>query len=82
MTRPGSILEGFRYTYVKSYPARVRIWVISTVTAPNKHISCKSCSSRTGPSVTATMIVRVQVTQKKKHIEKDETKKICYLLRR
>ena len=56
MTRPGSILEGFRYTYVKSNPARVRIWVISTVTAPNKHISCKSCSSRTGPSVTATMI--------------------------
>jgi hypothetical protein len=38
------------------YPARVRIWVISTVIAPNKHISCKSCSSRTGPSVTATMI--------------------------
>ena len=37
--------------------ARVRIWVISTVTAPNKHISCKSCSSRTRPSVTATMIV-------------------------
>ena len=58
MTRPGSILEGFRYTYVKVNPARVRIWVISTVTAPNKHISCKSCSSRTGPSVTATMIVR------------------------
>lgn len=41
-------------------PARVRIWVISTVTAPNKHISCKSCSSRTGPSVTATMIVVVK----------------------
>jgi len=38
-------------------PARVRIWVISTVIAPNKHISCKSCSSRTRPSVTATMIV-------------------------
>ena len=37
-------------------PARVRIWVISTVTAPNKHISCKSCSSRTGPSVTAKTI--------------------------
>ena len=55
MTRPGSILEGFRYTY----PTRVRIWVISTITAPNKHISCKSCSSRTRPSVTATMIGRV-----------------------
>jgi len=41
--------------------ARVRIWVISTVTAPNKHISCKSCSSRTRPSVTATMIVLLQL---------------------
>jgi len=61
MTRPGSILEGFRYTYVKVNPARVRIWVISTVTAPNKHKSCKSCSSRTGPSVTATMIASLRV---------------------
>ena len=43
------------------YPARVRIWVISTVTAPNKHKSCKSCSSRTGPSVTATMIVMREI---------------------
>jgi len=41
----------------KLYPPRVRIWVISTVTAPNKHKSCKSCSSRTRPSVTAKMIV-------------------------
>ena len=57
MTRPVCILEGFRYTYVKVNPARVRIWVISTVTAPNKHISCKNCSSRTGSLVTATMIV-------------------------
>ena len=56
MTRPVSILEGFRYTYVNNL-ARVRIWVISIVIAPNKHISCKSCSSRTRPSVTATMIV-------------------------
>ena len=39
-----------------SNPARVRIWVISTVTAPNKHISCKNCSSRTESSITATMI--------------------------
>jgi hypothetical protein len=52
MTRPVSILEGFRYTYQSS----VRIWVISIVIAPNIHISCKSCSSRTKPSVTATMI--------------------------
>jgi len=59
MTRPGSILEGFRYTYVKVNPARVRIWVISTVTAPNKHKSCKSCSSRTRPSVTAKAIAAV-----------------------
>lgn len=41
---------------MSKFPARVRIWVISTVTAPNKHISCKSCSSRTRPSVAATMI--------------------------
>ena len=52
MTRPVSILEGFRYTNQSS----VRIWVISIVIAPNIHISCKSCSSRTKPSVTATMI--------------------------
>ena len=58
MTRPGSILRGVQiYLRQKVNPARVRIWVISTVTAPNKHKSCKSCSSRTGPSVTATMIV-------------------------
>ena len=57
MTRPGSILRGVQIYLRQSNPARVRIWVISTVTAPNKHISCKSCSSRTGPSVTATMIV-------------------------
>ncbi len=54
MTRPGSILRGVQIYFVL---ARVRIWVISTVIAPNKHISCKSCSSRTRPSVTATMIV-------------------------
>lgn len=49
---------GFCLRGVQTYfePARVRIWVISTVIAPNKHISCKSCSSRTRPSVTATMI--------------------------
>ena len=56
MTRPGSILRGVQI-YLRQlwyiYPARVRIWVISNVTAPNKHKSCKSCSSRTGPSVTA-----------------------------
>jgi len=39
------------------FPARVRIWVISIVIAPNKHKSCKSCSSRTRPSITAMMIV-------------------------
>ena len=51
---------GFCLRGVQTYfePARVRIWVISTVIAPNKHISCKSCSSRTRPSVTATMIVK------------------------
>jgi len=38
-------------------PARVRIWVISTVTAPNKHISCTNCSSRTKSVVAAEMIV-------------------------
>ena len=46
----------------KLYPPRVRIWVISTVTAPNKHKSCKSCSSRTRPSVTATMIAGCALT--------------------
>jgi len=56
MTRPGSILRGVQIYLCQSFPARVRIWVISTVTAPNKHISCKSCSSRTRPSVAATMI--------------------------
>ena len=58
MTRPGSILRGVQIylSQKKKYLARVRIWVISTVIAPNKHISCKSCSSRTRPSVTATMI--------------------------
>lgn len=57
MTRPGPILRGVQiYLRQKCFLARVRIWVISTVTAPNKHISCKSCSSRTRPSVTATMI--------------------------
>jgi hypothetical protein len=38
--------------------ARVRIWVISAVAAPNIHSSCKSCSSRTKPSVAATTISR------------------------
>jgi len=38
-------------------PARVRIWVISTVTAPNKHISYTNCSSRTKSVVAAEMIV-------------------------
>ena len=56
MTRPGSVLRGVQ-TFLRLFdPARVRIWVISTVTAPNKHKSCKSCSSRTGPSVTAKTI--------------------------
>jgi hypothetical protein len=56
MTRPGSILRGVQIYFILS---RVRIWVISAVAAPNKHRSCKSCSSRTRPSVTATMIVIV-----------------------
>jgi len=59
MTRPVSILRGVQIylRQIKINPARVRIKVISTVTAPYKHKSCKSCSSRTGPSVTAKMIV-------------------------
>jgi len=46
-------------SYIILYHLRTRvgIWAISTVTAPNKHMSCKSCSSRTRPSVTATAIV-------------------------
>jgi hypothetical protein len=61
MTRPGPILRGVQIYLRQNVLARVRIWVISTVTAPNKHISCKSCSSRTRPSVTATMIVLKQL---------------------
>ena len=53
MTRPGSILRGVQI-YLK--PARVRIWAISIVIVPNKHKSCMSCSSRTGPTVTAKII--------------------------
>jgi hypothetical protein len=63
MTRPGPILRGVQIYLRQSVLARVRIWVISTVTAPNKHISCKSCSSRTRPSVTATMIVNYAASQ-------------------
>jgi len=48
--------EGFRYSYVREFSARVRIWVISAFAAPNIHAPCKSCSSRTKPSVTATTI--------------------------
>jgi len=57
MTSPVSILRGFQiYLCQKFIPARVRIWVISTVTAPNKHISFTNCSSRTKSVVTAEMI--------------------------
>ena len=66
MTRPGSILRGVQIYLNYLIPARVRIWVISTVIAPNKHISCKSCSSRTRPSVTATMIVLFVFVLKRK----------------
>jgi hypothetical protein len=51
-------LRGFQiYLSPKDFyfPARVRIWVISTVTAPNKHKSCTNCSSRTKSVVTVKM---------------------------
>jgi len=54
--KTGLYLRGVQIYLRQVNPARVRIWVISTVTAPNKHKSCKSCSSRTRPSATATMI--------------------------
>ncbi len=53
--KTGFYLRGVQI-YLVIHPARVRIWVISAVTAPNNHISCKSRSSRTKPSVTAMMI--------------------------
>ncbi len=62
--KTGLYLRGVQIYLRQVNPARVRIWVISTVTAPNKHISCKNCSSRTGSLVTATMIVS-SVIQKK-----------------
>ena len=55
--KTGFNLRGVQIYLSVKYPARVRIWVISAFAAPNKHKSCKSCSSRTKPSVTATMIV-------------------------
>jgi len=54
--KTGFNLRGVQIYLRRVHPARVRIWVISAFTAPNKHKSCKSCSSRTKPSVTATMI--------------------------
>ena len=56
--KTGFYLRGVQIYLRQSNPARVRIWVISAVTAPNKHKSCKKCSSRTDSSVTATMIVK------------------------
>jgi hypothetical protein len=69
MTRPVCSLRGVQLYLRNVNPARVRIWVISAVTAPNKHKSCKKCSSRTDSSVTATMIANFCFV-KLKHGEK------------
>ena len=70
MTRPVCSLRGVQLYLRNVNPARVRIWVISAVTAPNKHKSCKKCSSRTDSSVTATMIANFCFVVKLKHGER------------